>query len=128
MLDRVICLLQVQEASIEGALSEASCVNEVAQSEEVMDGGLERSEACLSRAAQLMLLRPINKPVVENDGIQPILEAHPQLWAGSWLCPGCSPSCGLGVTRAEAMQGGSDPDRKQRFKRRVRRGAKIQTF
>ena len=72
MLDGVICLLQVHEASIEGALSEASCVNEVAQSEEVMDGGLAPSEACLCRAVQLMLLRPINKPLVENDGIQPI--------------------------------------------------------
>ena len=28
--------------------------------------------ACLSRTAQLMLLRPVNKPPVEDDGIQPI--------------------------------------------------------
>ena len=38
MLDSVICLLQVHEAGIEGWLSEASCVNEMAQGEEVMDG------------------------------------------------------------------------------------------
>ena len=38
----------------------------------MMDGGLAQSEARLSPAAQLMLLRPINKPLVENNGIQPI--------------------------------------------------------
>ena len=33
ILHRVICLLQVHKAGIEGALSGASCVNEVAQGE-----------------------------------------------------------------------------------------------
>ena len=72
MLDSVLCLLQVHEAGVEGVLSEASCVNEVAQGQQVMDGGLARSEVCLGWAASLMLLRPINKPLVENNGIQPI--------------------------------------------------------
>ena len=72
MLDSVICLLQVHEAGIERALSKAGCVNEIAQGEEMMDGGLAPSEGCLSWAAQLMLLRPINKPLVENNGIQPL--------------------------------------------------------
>ena len=71
MLDSVIRLLQVHEAGIEGALGDAGIVNEVMQDKEVMNGGLARSEACLSWAAQLMLLRPINKPVEDND-IQPI--------------------------------------------------------
>ena len=72
MLDSIICFLQVHEAGIEGALSKAGRVNEVAKGEKVMDGGLARSEACLGWAAQLILLRPINKPPVENNSIQPI--------------------------------------------------------
>ena len=72
MLDSIICFLQVHEAGIEGALSKAGRVNEVAKGEKVMDGGLARPEACLGWAAQLILLRPINKPPVENNSIQPI--------------------------------------------------------
>lgn len=68
----VICLLH--RAGIEVALSKAGCVNEVVQGKEVTDEGLARCEAYLSQAClgQLMLLRPINKPLVENDSIQPM--------------------------------------------------------
>ena len=55
-----LSLLQVHEAGIKGTLGDAGIVDEVALGEEVMDRGLARSEACLNRAAQLMLLRPIN--------------------------------------------------------------------
>ena len=72
MLDSVIRLLQVHEAGILGPLGDAGIVDEVTQGEEVMDIELARSGACLSRAAQLMLRRPINKPPVEDNGIQPI--------------------------------------------------------
>ena len=72
MLDSVICLLQVHKAGIEGALGDAGIVDEVTQGEGVMNGGLARPEAFLSQAAQLMLIRPINKPPVEDNGIQPI--------------------------------------------------------
>ena len=56
MLDSVTCLLQVHKAGTGGALGNASVADELKQGEDVMDGGLARPEACLSRAAQLMLL------------------------------------------------------------------------
>lgn len=46
--------------------------DEVAQGEEVMNWRLSWPEACLDRAAQLMLLRPSHQPSVESDCVQSV--------------------------------------------------------
>ena len=51
MLDSVIGLLEVHKAGIQRAPRDASCIDEMAQGEEVMDWRLSGPEACLDRAA-----------------------------------------------------------------------------
>jgi hypothetical protein len=72
MLDSIIRLLQIYEAGIKGPLGDAGCIYEVAQGKEVMDRGLARSEARLRWAAQLVLLRPTDKPSIQDDCVQPV--------------------------------------------------------
>ena len=74
-----------------------------------MDWRLSRPEACLDRAAQLLLLRPSHQPSVEHDSVQP----------GEGLAHSYGPVVGgikdaaLLVTSAEDMPGSSAPARKQ---------------
>ena len=67
MLDSIICFLQVHEAGIEGALSKAGRVNEVAKGEKVMDGGLARSEACLGWSCIANLVLQASAPWRERE-------------------------------------------------------------
>ena len=92
MLDRVICLLEVHKARIQKALRDTSCVDEVAQGEELIKWGLPGPEACLVRAAQLIHFRPSHQPSVEYDRVQPakrLAQSYGPAVSGSKRNPFC---------------------------------------
>ena len=67
------------KGGIQGTIGSTGCVAEATQGKEVLDVGLAQPQACLSWAVQLLLLKPIKKPLIEDDGVEPVHSYGPAI-------------------------------------------------